>query len=386
MKRQIQLVLTFMTIFLMASMVVVGQGRGQGQGGNGGGSEPTAGNNLSYPVVWADENYKKVLRGTPAMVPITNGTWWWWWGLIEGSEGSPDIPLTCPPDPDNNDFCDDGHVGLVTGDVPGAGYPADALRKAYLQKDLNSTWQAGTTAAPIGTNVDIEWLDWGDDLESKDWTLKSMVRIEHVLSEAVETPMLEYVMRHTSGWGTDEVHGLSVMPTGQTVEWVDNSLPTVYSACARLTIQRLTVARDDPEVDLLMWDAETHQWTGSGVTGPLFNKAVYEAADGPGFYSAEINVKGKIIYGYTWNVKTLNQGVGDYRITFSFDSTGCPALTNTFITSGTQIVLPEEEEEAVIEVEPEGGGGIGVLRPDLNLTYMDIRLTNTKGGGGKKIR
>ena len=51
------------------------------------------------------------------------------------------------------------------------------------------------------------------------------------------------------------------------------------------------------------------------VSLPIFNKAVYEALDGPGFYSAEINVKGKVIYGYTWKVRTLNQGTGYYRLT-----------------------------------------------------------------------
>lgn len=36
--------------------------------------------------------------------------------------------------------------------------------------------------------------------------------------------------------------------------------------------------------------------------------------------------------------------------------------------------------------ETDLAGGVGVLRPDLNLTYMDIRLTNSKGGGGKERR
>ncbi len=46
---------------------------------------------------------------------------------------------------------------------------------------------------------------------------------------------------------------------------------------------------------------------------PDFNKRVYEEGDGPGYYNAEINVKGRIIYGYTWNVRQLNEGAGDYR-------------------------------------------------------------------------
>ena len=28
-------------------------------------------------------------------------------------------------------------------------------------------------------------------------------------------------------------------------------------------------------------------------------------SDGPGGYSAEVNVKGKVIFGYTWNVRDI---------------------------------------------------------------------------------
>lgn len=292
--------------------------------------------------------------------------------------------MSCPPDPDNNAFCDDGITGSATGDVPGEGYPPEALRKAYLQKDLNNTWQAGTLIAAADTAVNIDWIDWGDDLESKDWSLSSQVRIEHVLNSAVTLPLTEYLMRHTSGWGIDEVHGLSVNPVGPTVEILDNYLPTVYSACARLTIQRLTIPRDDPRVNDFVWDPLTYQWTGAGINAPIFNYAVHQASDGPGYYNAEVNVKGKIIYGYTWGVRKLNQGAGDYRLTFSFDSVGCPALNNTFITTATQIVVAEEEEEAAVEAEPGDVGGTGVLVPAQNLTYMDVRITSQKGGGGKK--
>ena len=344
--------------------------------GGGGGGDATAGNNLSYPVMWSDANYTKVLRGTQGVAPVTNGTWWWWWGVIEGAEGTADVPLSCPPNPADETLC-------LDNTSPGAG-----AVKAYLQKDNLNTWQAGAMAA--AGNVDVEWIDWGDDLEAKDWTLSSQVRIEHVLNEAVLTPMTEYVMRHTSGWGIDEVHGLSVIPSGPTVEMLDNYLPTVFSACARLTIQRLDVTRDDARLGTnLRWDAATHQWvetdgtTDALVRPPIFSKAVYEAADGPGYYNAEVNVKGKIIYGYTWGVRKANDGAGDYRITFSLDSdAACPALKNTFITTATQIVMPEEE--IVIAAEPGDVGGVAMLDPTNNLTYMDIRISGTKGGGGRR--
>lgn len=379
MRKELRKVLTILTVLLVVTLTAFGQGKGKVSNEA---EEPTAGNNLSYPVVWADANYTKALRGTPGMLPITNGAWWWWWGVIPGGEGAEDVPLSCAPDPDNNAFCDDGIIGTTTGGIPGEGYPADALRKVYLQKDLGNTWQAETHTVPEGASIVIDWIDWSDSLEAKDWSLSSQVRVEHVLY-SVAKGGLQYFMRHTSGWGTDEVHGISVDPVWGTIDlFYHNDLPTLYSACARLTIQSLNVSRDDPLVETLTWDPVSHQWVGSVIKAPIFNDAVYEAADGPGYYNAEINVKGKIIYGYTWNVKNLNQGVADYRITFSFDSVGCTAPDNTLITPATQIILPEEG--VVAEEEPDLGGGVAVLRPEYNLTYMDVRIGSQKGGGGSK--
>ena len=81
--------------------------------------EETAGNNLSYPVIWS-EGVQKVLPGTPGMVPVVQGEWWYWWGT-EGAD--PDItPLSCLPDPDDNALCDDGVEGQATGATPGVGH------------------------------------------------------------------------------------------------------------------------------------------------------------------------------------------------------------------------------------------------------------------------
>ena len=61
----------------------------------------TAGNNLSFPVIWAEgdqgEEAKKTLPGTSGMDPFLGGEWWYQWG----SNGSdPNItPASCPPDP-----------------------------------------------------------------------------------------------------------------------------------------------------------------------------------------------------------------------------------------------------------------------------------------------
>jgi hypothetical protein len=243
----------------------------------------------------------------------------------------------------------------------------------------------------------VDWIDWGDNLESVDWYTRSQVRTEVVLFEDQAAgdledygwPMLEYQMRHTDGWGINEVHGLGT-DLGDAPLLGPGTQATVYSHCARLTIQKLLTDRDDPALADLIWVA------GEGWTEPegyevdlinphIFNGSVHEGGDGPGYYSAEINVKGRIIYGYTWNVRQLNEGAGPYRLTFSFDETCGTATLNTYFVDGvTDILVPLEEEEVVAAAESsdEGGGGTAVLRTDLNLTYMDILILERGGGGG----
>ena len=406
-------VFTLCVVVLVALIVAPGVLEAKGPGG---GSKPTAaaGNNLSFPVIWA-EGVAKTLRGSPDMEPLLGGTWWYWWGT-EGIDPNI-VPLSCAPDPDNLMLCDDGVPQQAMGEVPGVDYEDD-LVKAYLQKDLLNVWQAETadwSAAP----VEVSWIDWGDNLESVDWYTRSQVRTEVVLFQDLVTPMREYQMRHTDGWGIDEVHGLAVDKDSGGALLGPGTQATVYSPCARLTIQKLLVDRSSGELLNAVWVPEVG-WTGVDSSGqalfgavPIFNLPVYEGGDGPGYYSAEINVKGRIIYGYTWNVRKLNQGPGDYRITFSFDEVCGSVSLNTFFTEGvTQIMLPLEEEESATsmvmklddslaqaqasqkplggfkvekpvplsEESSDSGGGTAVLDTANNLTYIDIRILERSGG------
>jgi len=355
-----------------------------------------AGNNLSYPVIWS-EGVTKMLPGTAGADPVLSGEWWYQWG----SNGTdPNVtPASCAPDPDNEAYCDDG-IPLQYDENAAPGLPvAEAplpLAKAYLQKDLGNVWQAGSadwSAAP----VNVHWIDWGDNLESVDWYTRSQVRTEVVLFQDLVEPMTEYEMRHTSGWGIDEVHGLAAVDGA--VAYGAGTRATVYSHCARLTIQKLLVDRDDLALADLIWVpgegwTEPEGYEDDLINPHIFNGSVHEGGDGPGYYSAEINVKGRIIYGYTWNVRTLNEGAGDYRLTFSFDQACGTASLNTFFVDGTtDILLPLEVAALAAAAEEEtGGGGVAVLVPAVfdesgiliggNLTYMDVRILERGGSGG----
>ena len=303
-------------------------------------------------------------------------------GGIGGGPRPKVIRLSCPPDPQNNALCEDGST------------PAAGAVRVFRQQDPSNEWQAGTadwSAAP----VDVHWIDWGDNLEAVDWGIRSMVRTEVVLLQdlAPEDAMTEYVMRHLSGWGKDEMWGVATDGNPPEAQLVDPNLQaTIFSPCARLTIQRLNVLRDDPRLSDLVWVPGTGWTEGLGVGWDLinpaiFNQAVHEASDGPGYYNAEVNVKGKIIFGYTWKVRDLNEGEADYRVTYSFDES-CDAVSlNTFFTDGiTQIVLPDEGEAVLPAVSDDGqppvGGGEAILDCENNLTFIDVRIGSPSGNGG----
>lgn len=340
-------------------------------------AKPTveAGNNLSFPVIWSD-NTTITIPGTYGMEPILEGKWWYVWGQDPVDPQS--IIYSCEPDLDNPGFC-------LSGVEPGE----DAV-KAYLQKDPMNIWQAGNltgTQMPDGGQVDL--IDWGDNLESVAWNTKSQIRTEVVLYKTGVT-MVEYPMKHVSGWGTDEVHGMATDLEGNVLyDLAPGDIATVFTDNARLTIQKLSVPKSEIGENDLQW-VEGVGWTEVDPEMNLINDAIFNYAiwqGGP--YSAEVNVKGKIIYGYTWNVRKNNDGGGDYRITFSFDDRNL----NTSISNAEIIYLAEEEEitmETVTEASSgPGEGGTAVLVPEENLTYIDITITErnqSKGGGGRGRR
>ena len=295
--------------------------------------EEEAGNNLSVPVIWSDGAAKTLV----------------------GTFGSP----------------------VFTGES----FLLDGV-KYYLQQDLGNRWQAESKDGTLEGPVDVSWIDWGDNLEARSWYETSVVRVETVLLKDLLTPMLGFEMAYLWGEGETEMWGTNTVTFA-------SPQATVYSGVARLTIQKLL---KDPGSAALKWDAANDQWVGD-ANPPVFNHGVWEVGEGKPTdrYSAEINIPGKIIYGYNWNVRLTGEGAGYYRITFSLEDdaarSGLPR--NTFFTT-TQIVPKEEEEtEEVAEAEaPDSGGapagGVAGIDRANNLSYIDIQILASKGrkGGG----
>ena len=188
----------------------------------------------------------------------------------------------------------------------------------YKQKTV-STWQG-------------EWIDgsnslfehnvtakWGDNLISQTLNTESIVRVEMVLSKALDANMTAYNM--VSLYGTQDVE---IYGTDKTTKTVDTAF--VFATNAHLTIQEVNAS--GTPIGVLVEDQT------------LFDAGI---PDGPGKFGAEINVAGNLTYGYVWDLKTnpLPEGAGTYRITFTLDDISAPTSTdnNTIIGS---VAVPTE--------------------------------------------
>lgn len=288
------------------------------------GGETETGNNLSMPVIWSD-GYALPLRGVYG-APVFTGEAW---------------PADC------------ALLGVECW---------------YVQQDALNTWQAQSVIP--ASRVDVDWIDWGDNLESKPWYVTSIVRVEVGLWKDLTDPMTAFTMAYLWGQGPSEMWGTNATT-------YSSLAALVYSRCARLTIQKLTKDAADPTFSAT-WNATAGKWEGD-VGSPLYNSGVWMTGTGrTGAYSAEINVSGKVVYGYNWNVRKTGSGAGTYRLTFSLDRTNPPVSLNTYFTEGITQIMPSAEEETVVAAEA-ASGGVAVIDYANNLTYIDVKILASRG-------
>lgn len=237
------------------------------------------GNNLSFPVVFADGyGITGAEIGDDPSPWLNTGT-----GIRPAeTENVPEFPFF------------DSTSAIVKNSV------------TYYPQKTRSTWQAEWRN---GADEEQEVIaDWGDNLRSQSFTTNSVVRVEMTLvqdtstSDASDT-MTAYVMSSLEGSRRDEVVGTDA------VEYESN-VRTVYTVTARIQAQKLVQqggAVDDSVegIDLAVADAF--------------------GLDGPGGFGAEVNVSGKLIYGYVWQIRNLglstDEKAGWWRLTFSLDPT-----------------------------------------------------------------
>lgn len=356
----------------------------QGGGHDSGGEEDEGpGSNLSFPNLFAEgigmagtviDPNNQATTGL-RVVPIPpghnlTGAFWYVWGPETGPEvcNPAASPLNCPPSP----------------------APVD-LRRAHVQRDLNNSWQADW-AVP-SSQVDVGTIDWGDNIESHTWSTKQrQIRVEVGLTKSLDSTLTGDLMAYLSGKGQTELWGVvspdSIPGTPVTYESAE---ATVFSPCARLGIQKVFADAGDPGTppgDVLTWNAASAQWDGPAFT--VFNGAVWEGfgSDGPTTkFAAEVNVKGKIVYGFNWKINDMvlppsYRKVGWYRLTFSMDGTAADGKQcgtfplNTSLANAVIAVSEEEEEASAAEAggEEPASGFTAHVDPVNNLTYIDVYL------------
>ena len=274
------------------------------------------GNNLSFPVIWSDG-----------------------------------VPLTLQ-----------GEYGTAT--FEGGFQTVDGVNW-YYQQDPGNLWQAQSLLEE-NNSVNIDTVDWGDNLESKSWYTNSPIRVETVLYKTLDSPMTGYEMLLLSGQGISEMWGTNT-------NTYSSPEATIYTHYGQLIIQKLTA---DPEQAVVNWDGDLEQWTGA-IEDPEFKSGVWQGSG----YSAEINIQGKLIYGYNWRVAS---GPGTYRITFSISN---QAGSKTFFTASTTVKEPVETESPAVMPAAEDGtaptGGVPKIDSENNLSYIDVQIESRSQGGGK---
>jgi uncharacterized protein YjdB len=279
------------------------------------GEDTEAGNNLSYPVVFAE-------------------------GIgLSGAEVS---------DPMGDPVY--ANTGLRPGDAEGI--TVDALPffyegnatdyGAYYEQQGANVWQAEWADGTLIGSRSVE-AGWGDNLTHQTWDTHAMIRVEMVLTDLGIGTLDGFNMSYLYGTGPDEMQG--------TDGSVGAFVPTVYAVTPRLIIEKL----DDD---------------GQAVVEEVFNGAIWEGAgsDGPGSFSAEVNVAGKIIYGYNFFIRNIelaaeNHKFGWWRLTFALDPQA--TIGTTQVPRNLSIGVVTGEGDGELTYQP-------VLASDGFSTWLDI--------------
>lgn len=291
--------------------------------GGGGGEDGGYGNNLSYPVIFAEG---RGLAG--ASVAGDGPTRYSNTGLRPTATDS--AALAELERLDSLPFWYSGNTSeaFTTGNV-------------FWQKTAN-VWQAQWLARSGDAKTPVI-VDWGDNLRSVKYSTTSVVRVEHVMTANDSTTLLGYLMDVTVN-ASSPTEKQGIYDDGNQTS-TSAFTPTVFSDRARLTIQKLSAK-------------------GGTVTYTYFDKAVHQSygVDGPGGYAAEINVGGKLVYGYVLDFKkvVMPAGVakdGWWRITFSLDAASGATFAGLSVGDAPFAMIDGNSSTAEIEIGTMRGGG-----------------------------
>lgn len=224
-----------------------------------------------------------------------------------------------------------------TANVPA---PYGGTPGVFWQKTSN-TWQAQWDARSSGVTPVI--LDWGDNLKRGEFPVNAVIRVEHVLV-ANDGTMLQGFPMDISVNPSSPSEQQGILADGAQTATVALT-PTVFSDRARLRLQKLNAKGGTPVFT-------------------YFDKAVFEGfgVDGPGKYAAEINVGGRLVFGYVWQLSKVSMPTGIakdgwWRITYMLDAGA--GVTFTALGGGDDVIatLQPTISTAEVYIGAKRGGG-----------------------------
>jgi hypothetical protein len=356
--------------------------------GGGGGEGETATNHLSYPAVNLEG--PAVTNSFSATVDTLGVTYSYACDKPETIDTTT-FPNTSCVTADGSKYLSDTEC-TATGAVC-EGFPVERI---YWQKVASNIWTAATVASTLP--VKAGYVDWADNLESVTWKTTSVVRVETTpFAEGLDPMLTGYQMWHVFGKGTNEAWGVrtTLLKAPYTYQ---SPYAIIYTSKAKLNITKVSGADRSCDADgsgfTGTWNGGTLGWVGDGAT------KVSDIA-----YTPELNVGGKYVYGYNWNLRRENTAVdkaGWWRLTFYTTDDGvdfstflvddptryAPPDLSLYPPSSTSVmpafaaVAPAAEEGGGEEGGDEGGAYAPVVDPAANISYIDICLAEGTGSGG----
>jgi hypothetical protein len=259
------------------------------------------------------------------------------------------------------------------------------IERIYWQKNALNKWQAGYATSSLALPVD--YVDWGDNLESRSWPVQ-VIRVETNTFADLAAATTRFDMWHVFGQGTNELWGVRATDADAAAPYAFTAWPFAVNVSdgVRLNIAKLvngqatcpTAPSSTPPYapSTPTWSADDQAWIGTWV--------LYDAP-----YTAELNIKGSYVYGYNWNLRSaivpgdVNKA-GWWRLTF-YTSDGSILFDNADVPKAPPAtdLVPQPLAAAAEEGET-GPLYVPVVDTTNNLTYIDICITSTKGGGSKK--
>lgn len=182
-----------------------------------------------------------------------------------------------------------------------------------------------------------------------------MIRVETALTLIDGPELAGFDMTHLYGSRSTEMQGT----TGS----VGSFIPGIFTVTPRLIVQKL--------------DGETGEPVYTAFDGSVADGL---ATEGPGTYGAEVNVAGRIIYGYNLRIRDLQipTGVSKYgwwRLTFALDDQA--VIAGQALPRGVSLDrcgnAPDGDEE--LTYTP-------LLDTGLQRTTLDIWILSASGGHG----